>query len=164
MTASTPAPGGSSVGFLLSQLGYATSRAFRETLAPTGLEPRQFALLRLISQQQGRSQQAVADALQIPASRMVALLDDLEERGLLERRAVAADRRARALHLTARGRALLNKAWQLALASEQRTCAGLSPAQRDTLLDLLRRVAANYSLNLAVHPGLVDGHPGCPEQ
>ena len=45
---------GHSVGFLLSQLGYATSRNFRQTLAPLGLEPRQFAMLRFIGTDEGR--------------------------------------------------------------------------------------------------------------
>jgi DNA-binding MarR family transcriptional regulator len=148
------------VGFLLSQLGYATSRGFRETLAPLGLEPRQFAMLRFVGLEEGRSQQAIGDALQIPASRMVALVDDLEQRGLVERRLDPADRRTRSLHLTPKGRRLLSKAWELAVQSEARTCAGLSKAQREQLLGLLRKVAGNYELHVAVHPELTEERPG----
>jgi DNA-binding MarR family transcriptional regulator len=144
------------VGFLLSQLGHATSRRFRAMLAPLGLEPRQFAMLRLIMLQEGRSQQAIGDSLQIPASRMVALVDDLQERGLLERRDVPGDRRTRALHLTAKGKRVLTKAWEVAVDSERRTCEGLSEKERAELLDLLHRVAQNYDLHDMVHPEITE--------
>ncbi|MGH2879628.1 MAG: MarR family transcriptional regulator [Solirubrobacteraceae bacterium] len=55
----------------------------------------------------GASQQAIGERLQIPPSRMVAFVDALEQRGLLERRANPEDRRARALYLTDEGRELL---------------------------------------------------------
>lgn len=152
------APGGS-VGFLLSQLGYATSRRFRQALAPLSLEPRQFAMLRFIRMEEGRSQQAIGEALQIPASRMVALVDDLQERGYVERRQDLTDRRTRALHLTPTGRLLLDKAWKLAVAGERRTCQGLSEGDRARLLHLLGKVAANYGLDVPVHPELTEERP-----
>jgi DNA-binding MarR family transcriptional regulator len=149
-------PPGHSVSFLLSQLGYATSKRFAQTLAPLGLEPRQFAMLRFIAMQEGRSQQAIGDTLQIPPSRMVALVDDLEGRGLLERRQEPADRRARALYLTTEGKRVLEKAWELAVKMETRACEGLSDQERKWLLDLLRRVAGNYELHGVVHPGITE--------
>ncbi len=152
------APFTGSVGFLLSQLGYLTSRGFRQLLAPLGLEPRQFAMLRHISLDEGRSQHALGEALHIPPSRMVALVDDLEGRGLLERRLNPADRRTRALHLTAKGRRLLERAVQTAQAHEQRVCGGLTPAQRRELLRLLNTVARDLGLAVGVHPAMAAGH------
>src|SRR5579884_1872367 len=93
-----------SVGFLLSTLGYVVSRGFHEVLAPLDLEPRQFAVLRAVGWGEGQPQQALAHRLHIPPSRMVALVDELEERGLLERRAAPNDRRVRTLHVTTAGR------------------------------------------------------------
>lgn len=141
---------------LLSQLGYVTSRGFHRTLAPLGLEPRQFAMLRLISDEEGRSQQAISTALNIPASRMVALVDDLEHRGLLERRPDPDDRRAKALFLTADGRGLLRRAFTLAGGWEATVCAGLSEADRGRLLGLLGRIADNFRLTAGVHPELTE--------
>lgn len=159
-----PQPGGrgdrgpaGSVGFTLSQLGYAVSRRFHETLAPVGLEPRQFALLRHIALAEGRTQQAFGETLQIPASRMVALIDELEGRGLVERRTNPTDRRARALHLTDGGRALLAEAFALAVGLEKVLCAGLRREEQASLLDLLHRVAVNLGLADGAHPGL-GGH------
>ena len=136
----------SSVGFLLSSLGYSVARQFREALAPLRLEPREFALLRAIGAAEGQSQQALGDRLLIPASRMVAFVDALEARGLLERKANPEDRRVRALHLTPAGRDVLGQAFSLALAFERRICADLAAGERELLLDMLQRVGGALGL------------------
>lgn len=146
-----------SVGFLLSQLGSANARWFHETLVPVGLEPRQFAILRWIAQDEGRSQQALGEGLGIAPSRMVALIDELEERGLVERRPNPSDRRARALHVTGDGLRLLATAMERALAHEAQLCAPLAPAEREALIEMLQRVAAGQGLIPGVHPELRTG-------
>jgi DNA-binding MarR family transcriptional regulator len=143
-----------SVGFTLSSLGYAVSRRFRATLAPLGLEPREFALLRAVAPAEGASQQTLAEGLQIPPSRMVAFVDVLEARGLLERRANPDDRRARALYLTDEGRKLLAAAFTLASELEAQLCAELSETERWALLDVLQRVGAQ----LGIEPGAHSAH------
>lgn len=154
-----------SVGFALSSLGYAVARRFRETLAPLQLEPREFALLRAVGAYEGQSQQALSDRLLIPASRMVAFVDALEARGLLERQANPEDRRARALYLTQTGRDLLGEAFSLALAFERQMCADLSDQEREQLIDMLRSVGAQLGLPLdasAAHAAAMDDDaPGC---
>lgn len=141
-----------SVGFTLSQLGFATSGGFAELVGVVGLEPRHFALLRAISEAEGSSQQAVAESLRIPASTMVALVDHLEAEKMLERRAHPSDRRTRTLHLTARGAAVLAEAVQLAWDYERRICAGLAAPERERLLSLLGRVAMNMGVDLGSLP------------
>ncbi len=142
------------VGFTLSSLGFAVSRRFRQTLAPLTLEPREFALLRAVLDAEGESQNWIAERLQIPPSRMVAVVDALEQRGLLERRQNPTDRRARALYLTQPGRELLGEAMSLALEYERGLAAELSAAEREQLLDMLSRVAAAIDLP----PGVHDAH------
>jgi DNA-binding MarR family transcriptional regulator len=137
-----------SVGFTVSSIGYAVGRRFHQTLAPLDLEPREFALLRAVGFAEGESQQAIGERLQIPASRMVAFVDALQARGLLERRLNPSDRRTRALHLTEDGRELLGRAFTLAAGLEAELCADLSAAERELLLELLQRVG----LSLGVHP------------
>src|SRR4051795_10061578 len=92
-----------SVGFLLSQLGFTSSRCFADELKPLGIHPGEFALMRFVAASEGQSQQALAERLGIPPSRMVAKVDALEEAGLIERRPDPDDRRVRALHLTLKG-------------------------------------------------------------
>lgn len=139
------------VGFVVSSVGYAAARRFREVLAPLDLEPREFALLRALGAAQGDSQQAIAERLMIPPSRMVAHVDELEQRGLVRRRANPADRRSWSLHLTAKGRRLLERALQLAMALERELCADLSAAERAQLLELLGRVGARAGVREGTH-------------
>jgi DNA-binding MarR family transcriptional regulator len=144
------------VGFALSTSGYAVARRFRQLLAPLALEPREFALLRAVAANEGASQQAIGERLQIPASRMVAFVDALEARGLLERRQNPSDRRARALHVTKEGCELLARAVELASDFERDLCADLSPEEREQLLDLIERVGARLGLPPGVHAALAE--------
>lgn len=153
-----------SAAFLVSKVGAHVARAYKERLTPVGLEPRHVALLRYVSAAEGRSQQALAELLEIAPSRIVALLDDLEQRGLVERRRNPSDRRAHALYLTVRGRALLEQALGISRVFESQLCANLDAAERDQLIALLRRLAAEEGIPLGVHPGLADPRaaaPGC---
>lgn len=154
-----------SVGFTLSQLGFATSRRFGEIVATLGLEPRHFALLRAVRAADGQSQQAIAERLRIPASTMVALIDYLEREGLLERRPHPTDRRSRRLHLTDEGTEVLDQATTLGAEWEEAICANLSAAERETLLGLLERVAATIGIADAELPDHGSGQrpPALPE-
>jgi DNA-binding MarR family transcriptional regulator len=147
------------VAFLLSQLGYYSSRRWKARLAPLDLDPRQVMVLRRLAGDEGRSQQALGDALQIPPSRMVALVDALEQRGLLMRRPSPSDRRVRTLHLTKEGRRLLDEIMEISVEHEQHLCRALQPAEREQLLTLLNRLAAEQGLAQGVHPGVADPDP-----
>jgi DNA-binding MarR family transcriptional regulator len=146
------------VGFLLSQLGFETSRRFGELMAEVELEPRQFALMRAIEAYDGQSQNAIGTWLRIPASSMVAVIDDLEARQLVERRLHPSDRRARTLHLTEAGRDVLGRATVLAMGLERTICGGLSAEGRRQLLDSLALVADNLGLVQGLHPDTSTGH------
>lgn len=128
--------------------------AFRTALAPYDIHPRKFAVLRALSSAGGQSQQQLSQALHIPASRLVALVDDLEARGLLERRLLPSDRRTRFLHLTADGRDLLAQLLVAVADHDRRMFASLSPAEQQELNRLLLRVAAALELEPGEHPGM----------
>src|SRR5213080_4875739 len=104
------APPFRNAAFLLSTLGFTVSRRFHAMLGPLKLEPGEFALLRAVAANEGEPQNALAERLHISPSWMVAIVDELEMRGLLERRPHARDRRVRNLHLTAAGKKLLRQA------------------------------------------------------
>jgi len=144
-----------SVGFLISQLGFFSSKAFMEALEPVGIGPKEFLLMRFVQATQGRSQQALAERLGVPASRMVALVDHLEEAGLVERRPDPEDRRVRGLFLTRKGRGALERAAKIAIDYETRLCAGINREEREQLIDLLQKLQASQTHLKGVHPGLV---------
>ena len=143
-----------SVGFTIATIGYEIARKFHDLLAPLGLEPRDFGLLQQVADSEGESQQAIAERINVAPSRMVAFIDSLEQRGLLERRQNPADRRARALFLTAKGRELLGRAFQIAGEEERARNQDLSPAEQEQLLELLARVGARVGIPHDVHPGM----------
>jgi DNA-binding MarR family transcriptional regulator len=152
-----------SVGFLISQLGFFSSKRFAEALAPLEIGPREFLLLRFVAASAGQSQQALAERLGVPASRMVALVDDLEERGLVERRPDPDDRRVRGLHPTEKGGKTLERAAEVAIEYERKLCEPLDEGERDTLIDLLLKIQEGQTELRGVHPGLGTDSPGPPE-
>jgi len=128
---------------LLSQIGRAQSSRFLDGLAPLGLRPKQFALLNHVALEEGISQRRLGHRLGLEPSGLVGTIDDLEGRGLVERRADPDDRRRHALHLTAEGRGLLERGRGVA----QRTAADLLGALDDreiaALYDLLARIESD---------------------
>lgn len=143
-----------SVAFLLSSLGYAVSRRFHQVLAPLELEPGEFALLRAVAASEGEAQNALAERLHISPSWMVAKVDELESRELLERTPHARDRRIRNLHLTAAGKKLLRQAERRAQEFDRQVTAPLSETELKQLVDLLERVAAGLELQPGAHAAL----------
>lgn len=140
-------PQGGSSAFLLAQLGFTAARRFAHRLAPLELEPRHVGLLRVVAAAEGQSQQAIGERMRIAPSRMVAFVDDLEQRGLVERKRNPADRRAYALHLTDHGRALLETALAEAATHDEEITAPLSPAEKEQLHALLSKLAAAHGLD-----------------
>lgn len=145
-----------SVGFTISTTGYAISRRFHELLAPLGLHPRELGVLQAVASSEGETQQAIAERVGLPASRMVAIVDALQAHDLLERRQNSEDRRARALFLTSRGREVLGEAFAIGVEQEQRLTADLTDQEREHLLELLSRIGAHVGIPPDVHPGM--GH------
>lgn len=139
--------------FLLTQLGTHAAQAFAERIATLDLTPPQTGLLRAIAQEPGRSQQALADQLDTPPTRLVALVDGLEQRGLVERRRNSRDRRLYAVHLTAAGDELMADVARIAREHDDALFTALKLQERRQLRDLLARIATDRGLTPGVHPG-----------
>ena len=142
------------LAFLLSQVGIHASRRFAERIAAVDLNPPLFRILNLVYAREGQSQQAIGAAIEVPASRMVALVDELEQRGLVERRPDPKDRRIRALFLTAKGRKTLTRGREIAKQHEKDLTEGMAPADRKRLVDLLQKIVDQQAIGSGVHPGL----------
>jgi DNA-binding MarR family transcriptional regulator len=104
-----------------------------------GLSIPQFDLLSTLTEQEGLSQQELAERLYVTKGNVSGLLDRMVEAGLVERRALPGDRRSNALHLTAKGRDLAEKGIAVQRAYVARTLGSL-PA--DDLAHLERIVLA----------------------
>jgi DNA-binding MarR family transcriptional regulator len=150
-----PAPGADHDGFsyLLVQLGTRAARMFAEQLAPLGLEPRHAGLLFRLAANEGRSQQALGELLGLNPTRMVFLVDELEQRGLVERRRNAADRRSYALYLTDSGQDMLHAIRETAGQQRGGLGATLSQGERGQLTGLLRKLAGELGISEQNLPG-----------
>src|SRR5262249_3370601 len=123
-----------------------TSQA--ETLAGELVEaPSRHAALACIDDFPGIEQRRLAAMINADRTNAVQIVDELEEAGLVDRRISRADRRARELWITAKGRALRRRLRPRAIASQARVLACLSASEQDQLIDLLARViGANQNL------------------
>ncbi|HXZ47837.1 MAG TPA: MarR family transcriptional regulator [Usitatibacter sp.] len=100
------------------------------------------ALVRL-EDHEGASQARLAEVAAMEPMTMVRTVDRLEERGLVERRPDPADRRARRLHLTAKGRRMLDEIWRLAELTRAEVLAGIGAREREVFFDVLERIHRN---------------------
>ena len=142
-----------SPAFLLAQVGGHAAMKFGERLSVLGLTPPHVAILGAIDRSEGLSQQALCERLRVMPSRLVTLVDELEQRELVERRDKPEDRRTYALHLTEKGRSVLKATGQVAREHQEALCAALTGAERQQLAALLRRIADQQGLTPGVHPG-----------
>jgi DNA-binding MarR family transcriptional regulator len=136
-----PEPLASAVGFLLSWNGQRMAQMFARALEPLGLRPPHFGLMTLIDAEPGRTQQELVESSMIDPSSMVAILDELEDLGLVERRQNQADRRKHAVHLTEQGTSKLAEAREVAAGIAGEALAPLDGDERETLRLLLRKLA-----------------------
>src|SRR5215472_4658954 len=155
-----PAQPAGGVAFLLVQLGFHLAQVFGERLEPLGLEQRHAGVLVRLAQNDGRSQQAIAELLGVNPTRMVFLTDELEKLGLVERRRNPADRRSHALYLTEAGTAMLARVREVTRAHEAGITAGLSDTERERLAALLRRLARDQGLAEHALPGIPPAQGG----
>jgi DNA-binding MarR family transcriptional regulator len=142
--------------FLIAQLGGHSARRWIERLGEVGLEPREVMLFRHVALNEGRSQRAVAEAIGLPASRIVALVDKLEAKGWIERKPSPGDRRANILTLTPVGKASLEQIMTVSAEHEAELARGLEGDEREELVRLLSKMAVDLGLIEGVHPGFAD--------
>ena len=131
---------------LIAQLGAHATARLTVRLAMLELLPAHAGILKVLTGKPGMSQSALATALGMLPSRMVAYVDELERKGLLERRPHESDRRNNSLHLTKTGRAAYRATSRVAHEHQQALLAGLSKQQQMQLAELLSLVANRQGL------------------
>jgi DNA-binding MarR family transcriptional regulator len=142
------------IPFLLSQLGIYLAEDFVHRLEPFGLEPRAYAVLKALSEDDGRSQRELSTQLGIHRNVMVSVVDKLEREGLVRRMPHPGDRRAFAVTLTGKAHDLLPKLDAQGRAQEDEITATLTAAERKAVLRHLQQMSAAAGLTPGVHPKL----------
>ena len=151
------------LAFLLAQVGAHAAMRFGERICRLNLTPPDAGILRLLGASSGLSQQELSTRLGIHPSRLVAILDALEERRLVERRPHTDDRRQYALHLTEKGQGTLCEIGGIGREHIESLCASLTAAEREKLGDLLQKIATEQGLSPGVHPGYRRMRPATKE-
>lgn len=129
------------LSFALRRAQTAVFADLHHALAEVSLRPIQFAALDLIGEQAGASQGQVSEALGIEKANFVAIISELEQRGLVERRKLASDARTYRLSLTSAGQALRDQAIRYQDRHESKLTAALGEQSRRDLLRILDRLS-----------------------
>jgi len=129
------------MGFLLTRARSVWAARDFAYFAELGLSGRAYAVLSLAASGQNPTQRELADFLRLDASQIVALIDDLEKRGYVERQSSPTDRRTNIIIATDEGRRLHREARAAARDGERTAGPDLTAAERATLLGLLQRIA-----------------------
>ncbi len=114
-------------------------RAFSEVQHPK-MAAGHYTVLSLIDLNPGINQSALARCMFLDRSSMVPMLDQLESKGLLERRKNPTDRRSHALHLTGSGRNVLSRLDRSVRSLEEMFARKMGKKDRDELLALIKKL------------------------
>jgi MarR family transcriptional regulator, lower aerobic nicotinate degradation pathway regulator len=131
------------VGFLLAMAKGGAETICMGALAPTGLHVRQYGLVLVLASEGPLSQGELAEWVRTDRTTMVALVDDLEERGYVKRERNPLDRRAYLLQLTPEGRRAIARGRALMLRAENQLLRSLDERERELLVELLGKVAVD---------------------
>jgi len=133
-----------STAFLLKRLAFAAKEQAMRAYEDSGLGPYHHAILVALDEETHATQGSIADALGYDRGQLVGLLDELEERGLIERRRDPADRRRQIVNMTPAGKKALNRLRGIAQRLEDDLLSPLDPVEQRRLHELLLRLAEHH--------------------
>ena len=125
---------------LLIKLGRITLHRFSEALEPFGIRPRHVAALIELRDRGELTQQSLCGQLHLDPTNLVAILNELEQRGLATRRRDPEDRRRHIVEVSSKGIAVLEKVSEVMDEVEEDLLADLDPAERGQLEGLLTSI------------------------
>ena len=147
-------------GFLLAKLHAAGSVLNNRALAEFGLKERSYSVLALANSELEPTQREMAEFLSLDPSQIVALIDELEKRGLVVRAPGKQDRRAKIVSATAGGSSPFPpRRGRGRRAAEAEALADLSDTEIGELKALLRKALWSWSARGCRPCG--PGPPGC---
>jgi DNA-binding MarR family transcriptional regulator len=133
-----------SPAFLLRRVGMLVKEQMSHGFEEAGAEPYDYAVLSMLAQGACATQATIADTLRYDRSYLVGLLDDLERRGLIERKRDQNDRRRHVVSLTKAGGKELDRLRDLHDSIEFELLGPLTGKERETLRVLLAKVAGAH--------------------
>jgi DNA-binding MarR family transcriptional regulator len=137
---STPADRLQNFGFLIKDIGRLYTVLFEHEAEHLGITLAEAKVLTYLSRNPALSQVQLAELTGVEPMSLVRILDRMEADQRIERRAHPTDRRARQLHLQAKGEATLDQIWKLSGQVRSQALTGFKAEERNQLITLLERV------------------------
>ena len=128
------------IGYTMTDVARLLRTVFERRVRSLGLTRAQWVVIARIHRHPGLSQTEIADLLEIEKATAGRLIDRMEAKGWLERRADPNDRRINRLHLTDESRRMHALIWPIAEATVGDALGDLSTSEQRTLAKLMRRV------------------------
>ncbi len=130
-------------GHLIRRMQQQSTRVFQARVRAAGLDVTsvQFAALEAIDAQPGLDQASLSDAIAYDRATIGGVVERMAAKGWITRSVCARDRRARVLHLSPEGRALLEQLRPIVMDVQDDIIAALSADEREAFLTLARKVA-----------------------
>ena len=125
---------------LMIKLGRITMHRFTEALEPFGIRPRHVAALIELRDRGELTQQSLCGQLHLDPTNLVAILNELEQRGYATRRRDPEDRRRHLVEVSRKGIAVIEKVSEVMDGVEVDLLDGLEPAEREQLAGLLTSI------------------------
>jgi DNA-binding MarR family transcriptional regulator len=143
-----------SSGFLLARIGLTFKAKALERIEQEGFDAHHYSVLAILAEGARETQATIADALTVDPSRLVALLDSLEERDLIARQRDPQDRRRHVVSITPAGERQLQRLRSIAKQVEDEFFAPLDAEQRQTFHYLLAQLACHHDPRCAFAPAV----------
>jgi DNA-binding MarR family transcriptional regulator len=137
------------IGFLISDVARLMRTAFDRRVREIGLTRAQWLVLTRLHRRNGASQSELADMMEVERATAGRLIDRLEAKGWVERRAHKSDRRVNRIYLTASADRLHKRMWKIAEQTVDHAMVGLSVREAAQLSGLLVRVKAQLLSDVA---------------
>src|SRR5262245_18350051 len=139
---------------LIAQLARGTRRRIEQAVAPIGLRPRELLALQHLSERGPSAQQALADMIGVDATIIIAILNSLEDAGLIQRSRDRADRRRAIITISRQGERLLADLDHALGQLDDEILAPLTPSERELLNTLLTKTVMHIGAECAsAHDG-----------
>ena len=133
-----------SSAFLLARLGIDVKAKAIARIEQAGYELYDYSVLAILAEGDRETQSAIADVLGLDPSRLVALLDSLEKRGLVIRQRDPLDRRRHVISITADGKRIHAQLRELTREVEAQFFAPLDPESRKLFHGMLMQLIAHH--------------------
>ena len=130
------------IGFLISDVARQMRGAFDRRVRRLGLTRAQWQVLSLLHHRPGASQTELAEMLEVERATAGRMVDRLERKNWVERRADATDRRINRLYITAEARGVQADLGRIAEDMMDDALASLEADERDLLADMMERMKA----------------------